>query len=223
VSHFYTRTSTPATKISYIEDPSELIPAVSKTAKRASLDIGLADAKPVNIVSKSAHYTFQTPELPKIQFQGSLIVSNIEDDTDPIPAEKRTIHPKSVLNQNTENKSKNIDSSPVSVSVVAATVQQSKMKGKPLTVNGEQARTSVSLVEEKPSSSSALYFTVTVMSFAVVLLFLGLEAHISVVDQTVTTSYGFDIDNLTASAYASIADAKNFFSLIEFSTNFFIL
>lgn len=212
-------------KAAYDRDESELFPVVRKTGV---LDVELADALPVKITSQTQKYDFKTTELPRIQFRGSLRVTDIEDtDTEDAALEEaHVIHPTSV--RDTSKKAKNIDISDVPVRIIQTEVSmkkrtvlsndQSDRHGESTTV----VRTQEVVAVERSVFTPVVSFVSFALASLIVLCVLGLELHVSATSESLTTSYQFDIDHLTASAYASIEHSQNFLYLVEFSTNVLI-
>jgi hypothetical protein len=93
-SHFYSRTISPKT-VTYTTDAADLIPHVDKekATSRHIMDIGLADATSVKIESEKEALVFETPELPKLKFKGTLVVSDFNEDDIALPDGGRLIHP----------------------------------------------------------------------------------------------------------------------------------
>ena len=90
--HFYHKQTGPA--VSYLTDESELIPGVEKQgSKSTALNVQLADAVPVQVVSEDSGYKMDAPSLPEIKFKGSLKVTEIGDGLQD-PEGGRLLHPK---------------------------------------------------------------------------------------------------------------------------------
>lgn len=224
------RTHVPAKAIpapAYGTDETELIPLVKKTG---FIDVGLADALPVKVRSTTQKYSFTTTELPDIRFKGALTVTDIEDDEgEPVAAEEKevlAIHHLPLVSGS--KKPKNIDISSVPVRIIKTdislkkrTVLQSNPSASAAPVQ-EPAVVIEEVVVERNIFGPVISFVSFSLASAVVLCLLGLESHISATAESLTVSYSFTIDHLTASAYSSIEHSQNFLYLVEFSTNVLI-
>lgn len=219
VSTQQVRIKTPA-YISYSTDPADLIPEVSKTPK-TKLSIGLADAKEVKIRDKSEQYRFEASELPIIQFSGKLNVSDIEDEVVSAEGDPRHIHPRWFREKG--KKAKNLAISSIPVHILSQTQKTRITHDEAKKVkNIEQTTKTTEIVE----NSTTVYSRITILSAAVsacaiVLLLLGAETHVVVSDGSVSTSYAFALENLSASSYAAAENFMSTLHLVEFSTNFF--
>lgn len=238
-SNFYRYNPPVSPKVSYEEDDAELIPVVGEVQKKTGrLSVGLADATSVDVVSKNPKYVFNTPPLPEIKFKGSLSISEISDK------ENERVEPEEELPvAQDENISKVALNIVKSAKSVVALKDQVKDKGEPKETGinpitsvtfaqevgdaGTGADTEVAHldVDESIESSPAnktmvLLSALTAVCVAAVLI--GLEANIWFTSQTLTTSYLFGIDNLTASSHDAFQNFQSAFYLVKFSTNFFI-
>jgi hypothetical protein len=227
-ANFYTHNKA-ENKVRYESDEAELIPAVSKV----KLPVELADAQRVSIREKDAHYHFVTPELPKIKFQGTLLVSNYEGEKK-VATEKeksdsphtRHIHPK-ISKQELSKKNQNIAISAIHTSTFTTKLAESKEekihKDEPLTPAVGQEHVQIGAVEEDEHVSVSAWALCAgaVCGVLVVLAAFALEAQVFVVGEMVVTSYSFAIENLNlaASAYQSIESLEGVMYLISFSTD----
>jgi hypothetical protein len=82
----------------------------------------------------------------------------------------------------------------------------------------------VLVAEEGNSSLGSKVLVLASFAFSILLVvgLLGLESNYLVEGQTVTTSYQFAIEHLTASVHTSVEEFDALFDLLKFSTNFFI-
>lgn len=226
-ANFYTH-NTRSTRLSYETDESELIPAVSKT----KLSVELADAQKVSIRQKEEKYHFITPKLPEIKFKGTLQVTDYEPEVEAAETEGKKqathIHPKV---SRLERSKKPLDiaisaihtssfttklATQTSSSVVAQARPRAKEKS-------DVAITKTALVEET-SLNVWIIGSGAVLAVALVLLCFGLEAHVLVQHEVVSTTYSFGLENLklSASVYDAVSAFDGVFQLITFSTNLLI-
>lgn len=219
--------------ISYSNDTADLIPSPSKSSH---IPVNLADAQEVSITSTDAQYVFEAPSLPTIKFKGKLTLSNIEETVAGEADENtRIIHPKWVFGKG-EKKAKNLASSPVALHLL-------KTKSKGVHIHHAKLVAPTSVKESKQVASSApetpvvkvaveeiqtnrvsklLLFATTTVSLCLALFFIGTESQVTVVGETISTSYSFAFDNLSASVYQVADNLQSALYLVEFSTNFLI-
>jgi hypothetical protein len=219
----------------YSEDPSELIPEVSKAG--VSIPVGLADAKEVKITSKKDEYVFETPTLEPIRFHGKLELSNADDETEATEekVEGAIFHPKWKYGKG-GRKAQNlaISSIPVHVqkdtklAVLAApetTLGHQESHSRHVThieVHGDDVVEDVLIEEEHVAVSKTFLFAVAATSTLLVLLMLGAESNVSITGESVNTSYSFAFENLSASTYTAIENLESLFYIVEFSTSLLI-
>ena len=209
----------------YDRDEAELFPVVKKTGV---LEVELADAHPVKIKSQTQRYSFETTELPRIQFKGSLRVTDFEDTEEEksvLPEGAHVIHP--TLIRDNGKKANNIAISDIPVRIIKTEVSLKKLTvlsedSAGATQHAKIVRTEETVVEERSIFTPVVSFVSFSLASLVVLCLLGLELHVSATSQSLTSSYQFDIDHLTASAYSSVEHSQNFLYLVEFSTNVLI-
>jgi hypothetical protein len=233
-SNFYRHSPVVTTKVSYHEDDAELIPVVGAVTKKTGrLSVGLADAASVDVVSKNPRYIFNTPHRPEIKFKGSLPIKEISDKENERAesVEALTVHEdenisKVALNIVKSSKlippSKNLkedhrpkkdEIKPVTSVAFAEEVGDTQTEAAHLDVDEP--------VESVPTNKSMLMLS-AVTAVGVVAVLLGLEANLWFTSETLTTSYLFGIDHLTASSYDAFENFQSAFYLLKFSTNFFI-
>ncbi len=246
--HFYHSQKT--SKVAYLEDESELIPLVQKEGKRnGSLEVELADAVQLPIASSVPSYRMDAPKLPEIRFRGALHVSEVDEGRIQEMEGQKIIHPKEVKDH---KKTKNIviSSKPFhGMRKTTALIPQNAAHRNGATtattknihshdlpvhtpVRHESAQTPAGLsegakvlvAEEGNSSLGSKVLVLASFAFSILLVvgLLGLESNYLVEGQTVTTSYQFAIEHLTASVHTSVEEFDALFDLLKFSTNFFI-
>jgi hypothetical protein len=218
--------------LAYDTDDAELFPVVKKTGV---IDVELADAVPVKIKSQTEKYAFQTTELPTIKFQGSLKVHEIEEgeetnaeqdqSTEVAPDDTYIIHP--TLIRDDGKKAKNIAISDIPVRIIKTETSTKKLTvlsedGMPIATRSVITTKETEEVEERSVFTPIVSFVSLCLGSLVVLCLLGLQSHVTATASSLTTSYSFDIDHLTASAYSAIEHSQNFLYLAEFSTSVLI-
>jgi hypothetical protein len=234
-SHATTRIVKKPVYTSYLEDEAELIPEVSKAG--VSIPVELADAKAVKITSKKDEYVFETPTLEPIRFHGKLNLSNIEDETAEADTKVKgaIFHPRWNYGKGGK-KAQNlaISSIPVHVEKESQTSEISEIaleekvllrhetSATHIQVKGEDVEEEVLIEEERVVVSKPFLFAVAASSALLVLLLLGAESHVSITGETISTSYSFAFENLSASAYSAIEGVESIFYIVEFSTSLFI-
>jgi hypothetical protein len=217
---------------SYLEDEAELIPEVSKAG--VSIPVELADAKAVKITSKKDEYVFETPALEPIRFHGKLNLSNIEDESAEADTKVKgaIFHPRWNYGKGGK-KAQNlaISSIPVHVEKALKTSEldaeekvlvREETHATHIQVKGEDVEEEVLIEEERVVVSKPFLFAVAASSAFLVLLLLGAESHVSITGETISTSYSFALENLSASAYSAIEGVESIFYIVEFSTSLFI-
>jgi hypothetical protein len=234
-SNFYSHTPATIPKVSYHEDDAELIPAVGAIQKKTGkLSVGLADAAAVNIVSKSPKYIFNTPQRPTIKFKGSLSISEVSDKENERPeavevptASSDENVSKVALNIVKSSKSKDEKKSEVKEEAGPAEEKVNPVTSVTFAQEVGDAQVAVAhldvdeSVESSPVSKTMILLS-TLTAVCVALVLVGLEANIWFTSQTLTTSYLFGIDHLTASSHDAFENFHSAFYLLKFSTNFFI-
>ncbi len=211
----------------YTPDSAELMPAIRPVEKKEGvLPVKLADASAVTIHSEVEAYNFETPKLPEIRFKGSLNVGTYEEEhlegeekvevKETVKASKTTsIHPKEVEVFTQEKIDKTAQNKVISAK---KTSKENHNKPQVVHVEGEADEYHALLIEETTVATNPKFpfltvFTSTVVSFAVAFLCLGFEAHIAFSRESMTTSYVFKIEKLTASVYSAFIDEKVLFEV----------
>ncbi len=198
-SFFYTHSQLKASP-RYIADEAPLIPA---GAKKGSITVGLADAATVKIASSDDTYSFNAPKLPVVKFKGPLPLHEFTEPEAEVPEGATLLHPKEVKKLTSEKKTPNL-----AISTKLSNHSKKVEEANTLEVVEVNTPTSAVLVYEEakkqPSSYSWSIFVSTAISCAIVFMLLGLEAHLTITAQQLTTRYIFGIEHLTAAVYTAL-------------------
>lgn len=194
----------------YISDEADLLPSVlDDKKKRGALQVNLADANNVLVVSKSENYDFEIPSLPQIHFKGALSLSEYDEAEALVPEGGVLLHPKEVEQIKMHTKAH----TPISKDVEGVTTasQLKNQKSTELEVVSSTEDAFIGVKEEQPAVKSYLAMSIFISSVSacmVVALFLSLESRLSIVGDTLVSSYGLQLSNLKASLYESSAFLK---------------
>jgi hypothetical protein len=195
----------------YSSDDADLLPSVLEDKKKTGhLQVDLADADTLTVVSKSEEYDFEIPSLPQIQFKGALSLSEYDDAEARVPEGGVLLHPKEVEQIQMHPKVhrpllKEEQHDPV--------VSHSKhVKSTELEVVSSTEDTFIAVKEEQiqvvKSYLGMSIFISSVTACIVVALCLSLESRLVIVGDTLVRSYGLQFENLQASVYESVAYLK---------------
>lgn len=198
-SLFYTHSQLKASP-RYIGDEAPLIPSGTK---KGSLTVELADAASVKIASSDDKYSFNAPKLPVVKFKGSLSLHEFTEPEAEVPEGTTLFHPKEVKKLTSEKKTHNL-----AISTKHSKDSKKVEEANALEVTEIDTPTSAVLVYEEAKEQSSSYswsiFASTVISCAIVIVLLGLEVHLSITSQQLTTRYVFGIEHLTATVYNAL-------------------
>lgn len=195
----------------YSSDETDLLPSMLEDKKKTGqLQVDLADAHTVSVVSKSDAYDFEIPSLPHIKFKGALSLSEYDDREAQVKEGGVLLHPKEVeqINMHTKAHSpllKEVQNDPIVVHAKHA-------KSTELEVISSTEDPFIAVKEKQllvvKSNLGMSIFISSLTACVVVALFLSLESRVSIVGDTLVQSYGLEFGNLRASVYQSAASLR---------------
>jgi len=181
-------------QVQYDKDHTALIPLISKPTHKI-LTVGLADSQQVQVRSDSPEFVFDTPSVPKIQFKGSLKVTDIEDAPVEYSDGSTHLHPTEVskfkLHKSLKNKvisAKPVLSHKKSIHLSTQTSDEIVYSHITKDVNVTAQNTSVVLF---------VYISFISLALSFVFLLFTLELEISATANSVISSYMFSLDHVT--------------------------
>ena len=190
-SHFYIHSH--LKPLQYDEDRNALIPLVNKPTHKV-LTVDLADSQKVAISSKSVPFVFETPTVPKIQFKGSLKVTDIEDTPVEYSDGSTHLHPTEVskfkIHKRLENK------------VISAKPVLSDPKFFHLTTHTSDEivyshiEKNTDLKTQNPFAVFLIYISFISIALSFVFLLFSLELEISASAGSIVYSYVFSLDHV---------------------------
>ena len=190
-SHFYVHSRLKAVK--YHEDQSSLIPLVTKPTHRI-LTVDLAESQKVSVSSQPEQFVFNTPSVPKIQFKGSLKITDIEDVPVSSYDGSTHLHPTEVSNfkHHKSFKYKAISTKPVvSDSKAVHLVAQSNDD-----VVYSHITKSTFVTPQNSIVILGVYIFCISLALAFVFLLFTLELEIAVTTNSIIYSYMFSFDHV---------------------------
>lgn len=192
----------------YSNDETDLLPSILEDKKKAGhLQVDLADANTVSVVSKSEAYDFEIPSLPQIQFKGALTLSEYDEKEAQVPEGGVLLHPKEVeLIKMHHTAHSPLQKQFKNNSIV---VHPKHAKSTELEVISSTEDTFIAVKQEQvlavKSNWGMHIFVSTLTACVVVALFLSLESRLYITGDTLVQSYGLELNNLRASVYESLA------------------